>query len=257
MSRELDVAIEAAKAAGKEIVKRYGKVEGIREKSERLGLVTDADLAAQKKVKEVISAAFPDACFLAEEDKEHNHGSSPTWIVDPLDGTMNFVRGVNFFSVSIALFRENQVVLGVVFDPLRTDLFHAEKGKGAFHNGKKIQVSDVAETEDGLINIALPRREGTRKQNFELFEKMFEKMGTLRVLGSAALQLALVAKGVLDTYLEYGLYPWDVAAGMLLIEEAGGRITNEKGEQLDIFKDQSFIATNGKLHEHILEALGK
>ena len=256
--KELRVAILAAKAAGKIIMSYYGKNFSISKKSARLGLVTEADVKAQKKIKQVITKAFPKAEFLAEEDKNHAKVSDKAvWIVDPIDGTKNFSRGLNSFAVSIALVKNRKTVVGVVFDPNTNDLFYAEKGKGAFLNGKKIKVSSVSKPEDGIFNIALPRRDGTRKQNYNLFRKMFERMGSLRNFGTAALQMSFIAAGRMDAYLEYGLYPWDVAAALLIVREAGGKATDEKGNQFDMFAGTSIVVSNGKMHNIILKELNK
>ncbi len=257
-SKELRTAIAASKAAGKIILHNYGKVGVVRTKSARLGVVTKTDVNAQKKIKKVIRKAFPKAEFLAEEDKEHPKVSNERiWVVDPLDGTKNFTRGIKSFSVSIALICKKKPILGVVFDPNTGDLFYAEKGKGTFLNGKRVCVSSVSKTENGIFNIALPRRAKTRKQNYTLFKKMFETMGSLRNLGTAALQLSSVGAGRFDAYLEYGLYPWDCAAALIILTEAGGKATDTKGNPFDMFAKTALVASNGKLHKQILKELNK
>jgi len=256
-SKELKTAIAASKAAGKIILAHYGKVGIVRTKSARLGVVTKTDVSAQKKIKKVIRKVFPKAEFLAEEDKEHPMVSDLMWVVDPLDGTKNFTRGIKSFSVSIALIYKKKPIMGVVFDPNTGDLFYAEKGKGTFLNGKRAHVSSVSKTEDGIFNIALPRRAKTRTQNYILFKKMFETMGSLRNLGTAALQMSLIAAGRFDAYLEYGLYPWDCAAALIILTEAGGKATDTKGNPFDMFAKTALVASNGKLHKQILRELNK
>jgi len=256
-SKELRTAIAAAEAAGKIIMNHYGNVCCIREKSARLGVVTEVDLKAQKKIKSVITKAFPKAEFLAEEDKEHPKVSNLMWIVDPLDGTKNFTRGIKSFSVSIALLREKKLVLGVVLDPAANDLFYAEKGKGAFLNNKRIKVSNVSKSEAGIFSMALPRRARTRNRNYSFYKKLFKTMGSMRNLGSAALQISMVAAGRFDAYIEYGLYPWDSAGGLAILKEAGGKATDAKGKPFGIFAKTALIATNGKLHNQIIKELNK
>jgi myo-inositol-1(or 4)-monophosphatase len=252
-SPELKVAIRAAKEAGKAIMKQLGKVDYVRTKSARLGIVTEADFAAQRKIKQVISKAFPKARFYAEEDKQHFRAEN-LWIIDPLDGTHNFRRGIRMFSVSIALLKGNELVLGVVFEPNVNELFYAEKGKGAYLNGKRIKVSKNAKASEVVFNVGLPWRAGTRQKNLPMFKKLIGH-GSARNLGSAALELAYIASGRMEAMLEYGLFAWDSAAGILLVEEAGGTVSNAKGKPFDIFNQDSLVAANAKIHKKILRLL--
>ncbi|MDD5163693.1 MAG: inositol monophosphatase family protein [Candidatus ainarchaeum sp.] len=255
MTKELSVAVKAAKEAGKIIMKGYGNIGFVRKKNDRLGNVTDIDFKAQEKIKKIILNAFPDAVILSEEEETHNF-SDDMWIVDPLDGTNNFARGIKYFAVSIALMKNKKIVLGVVFDPVNGDLFHAEKGKGSFLNEKKILVSGSLQLENSTIDIGIHKREGTREKNFALFQKMYQEGSSFKHFGSAALQLSFVAAGWLDAFLEYGLFSWDVAAGILLVEEAGGKVTDDKSGNFDLFNEgRAIVASNGKIHGQILEAL--
>ena len=254
-SKELRVAIAAAKAAGKAIMKEYGKVDYVRTKSARLGIVTEADIRAQKKIKSVITRAFPKAEFFAEEDKTHKKAET-AWIIDPLDGTRNFKRGIRVFSVSIALLKENKLEVGVVFDPNTGELFYAERGKGAFLNAKRLKVSKAKKALGVVFNVGLPWRAGTRKQNLSMFNKVV-KIASIRNLGSAAIELASVAAGRMEAMLEYGLFAWDSAAGILLIQEAGGKVTNARGQEFDIFSQDSLVASNGAIHKELLRVLNK
>ncbi len=252
-SKELKVATKAAKEAGKAIMKELGKVDYVRTKSLRLGIVTEADFAAQRKIKQVISKAFPKAKFFAEEDKVHKKAEN-VWIIDPLDGTHNFRRGIRMFSVSIALMKNNELVLGVVFEPNVNELFYAEKGKGAFLDGKSLKVSSRTKDNEIIFNVGLPMRSGTRKKNLEMFTRLVEH-GSTRNLGSAALELSYVAAGRMDAVLEYGLYAWDSAAGILLVKEAGGRVSNAEGSHFDIFSQDKLVASNAKVHKKIMGLL--
>jgi len=252
-SKELKVAVRAARAAGKTIMKELGEVDYVRTKSARLGIVTEADIRAQKKIKAVIKKSFPKAEFFAEEDKQHKKAES-VWIIDPLDGTTNFRRGIRVFSVSIALLKENKIVLGVIFEPNVNELFYTEKGKGAFLNGKRIKVSKRTKPAEAIFNVGLPWRAGTRKKNLPLFKKMIA-LGSPRNLGSAAIELAYIAAGRMEAMIEFGLFAWDSAAGILLIQEAGGRISNAKGKAFDIFSQDIIVASNKVFYPKIMKVL--
>ncbi len=257
-SKELRTAIVAAKAAGKIIMANYGKVGTVRTKSARLGVVTKTDINAQKKIKKVIRKTFPKAEFLAEEDKEHPKVSNEAiWVVDPLDGTKNFTRGLKVFTVSIGLVKNKKPFLGAILWPVTGDLFYAEKGKGSFLNGKKIKVSGIDVMEKGIFSISMPRREGTREQNYAFYSKLFKRLGSIRNFGTAALQTSFIAAGMTDAYLEYGLYPWDTAAALIILKEAGGKATDTKGKPFDMFAGTALVASNGKIHGQIIKELNK
>ncbi|MBN1941630.1 MAG: inositol monophosphatase, partial [Candidatus Diapherotrites archaeon] len=233
----------------------FGKPLRVKTKSARLGIVTDADIACQNRIKEIISSSFPDDLFFAEEDKQNPKPRGRVWVIDPIDGTNNFSRGIPFFCVSIA-FWEGNIKSGVVHVPALGYTFTSEKGKGAFFNGKKMHVSGVSRLKDGFADIGMPRREGIREKGFKIFSKIYPKGTGFKHFGTAALQLSFVAVGWLDAYLEFGLYPWDVAAGILVLQESGGKVTDDKGKGLDFFKnDFLIVASNGKVHSELLEAL--
>ena len=256
-SKELRVAIEAAKAGGKQAMKYFGKLKHITFKSKNLGYVTEADFASQKKIKQVILKGFPNAEFLAEEDKNHRSVGDKVWVIDPIDGTQNFINGIKYFGISIGLLDKGTPVLGVVLDPAYDELFYAEKGKGAFLNGQPIRVSNVSNMKEGLFNIAFPRREDTRKQNYSLFKKLYSSMGGQRSFGAASLQLCFVASGLIETYIEFGLFPWDTTGGIPILEEAGGKVTGGTGQKFDVLKRGIMVASNGKLHKDIIKELTK
>ncbi|MFA4855291.1 MAG: inositol monophosphatase family protein [archaeon] len=259
-SEELRVAIKAAKEAGKVIMRHYGQLHHIKVKTARLGIVTEADFEAQRIIKAVIRKAFPKAWFLAEEDKKHPKiSNAEMWVVDPLDGTKNFSRGLKLFAVSIALVKNKKPVLGVVFDPATGDLFFAEKGKGAFLDGKRIHVSKVKAMREAFFDIPLSIREGMRAKGLLVLKKLMKRLGTLRILGAAAPRLAFIASGRLDAYIEHGTYPWDIMAGVLILQEAGGRVTDEKGAPFSLFSSdrQTIVASNGRIHAQIIRELNK
>ena len=180
-------------------------------------------------------------------------------MVDPLDGTKNFTRGIKSFGVSIGLVKSKKPVLGVIFDPNTNDIFYAEKGKGAFLNGKRIHVSTVGKMEQGVFDVPVSIREGMRKRHFAVLKKLVAgKLGILRIIGAASLRLAFISAGRFDAWIEYGPFPWDFAAGSVILKEAGGKITNDKGKPLDMFSHrQTIVASNGRLHNQILKELNK
>jgi len=253
-SKELSVAIKAAKAAAKVIMKYYGHVTNVRKKSDSLGIVTDADFEAQEVIKKEILSAFPKASFYAEEDESHEIDDS-MWIVDPIDGTLNFSRGIKCFSVSIAFMRKNKLIVGLIFNPATDEMFYAEKGKGAFLNGKKIKVSKIKALDEMIFDIGLPKRNGVKKRNRAIFKRQFGKLGHFRHFGSAALQLVFIAAGWIDAFTETGLFAWDLAAGVLILQEAGGKVTDERGAKIDIFERGITVASNNMAHKEILRGL--
>jgi myo-inositol-1(or 4)-monophosphatase len=253
-SKELKVAIAAAKAAGKVVMKYYENVHYVRLKSPALGIVTEADLQSQKKIKKVILKAFPKAEFYAEEDKVHR-ARDEAWLVDPIDGTQNFYRGFPLFAVSIGLVRKRKPVLGVIYLPITKELFYAEKGKGAFLNGKRIHVSKISKLQEAMFDLAVSNRASLRKKHHRDFERILSIMGETRVSGSAAIRLAYIAAGRIDAYVEFGMWPWDWAAGAILVLEAGGKVTNFQGKTFQIYKDREIVASNGKFHKKIIEVL--
>ncbi len=253
-SKELKVAIKAAKAAGRIIMNHYGNLHYVRLKSPTLGIVTEADIQSQKKIKKVILKSFPKAKFFAEEDKVHR-ARDKAWLVDPIDGTHNFYRGFPLFAVSIALVKQRKPVLGVIYMPITKELFYAEKGKGAFLDGKRIHVSKIREPQEAMFDMAISNRHGLRKKHSHDFKRLLSIMGYIRVSGSAATRLAFIAAGRVDAYIEFGMWPWDWAAGAVLVQEAGGKVTNFEGKTFQIYRDREIVASNCKLHRQIVEVL--
>jgi len=253
----LDLAILAAKAAGK-IHKKYFK-SGIRieEKTNSFDLVTNADLEAEEKIVSLIKENFPDHNFLAEEGKYQKTDSSYTWVIDPLDGTNNFSSGLPIFCVSIALMHEAEVIIGVIYDVMRDELFSAEKGKGAYLNKEKIKVSSVDELKQALLITGFYYDRGSDMlECLEHIKRFFLKniLG-LRRLGAAALDLCYVACGRVSGFWEFKLSPWDFSAGKLIVEEAGGKVTGRQGEAVSCLRNSFIVASNSKIHEKMLEVL--
>lgn len=251
----LNFAIETARQAGAILHEKFGKKINISMKGQA-NLVTEADLASEKLIVEKIQSHYPKHSILAEESG-HTSVDGHTnwrWIIDPLDGTTNFAHGYPCFAVTIALEHEGQIVVGVTYDPTRDELFAAERGKGASLNNKSIRVSDTSELGNALVTTGFPynfRNEGNFSRH--LLDFMVKSRGVRRD-GSAAIDLAYVACGRFDGFWEEGLNPWDVAAGYLLIEEAGGAVSYYDGSKASIYKPP-ICASNGRIHSQMLAVL--
>ncbi len=255
LDRELSFAQTIAREAGALLVRAYGHVEA-REKGPS-DLVTEADTASQRLIAARISEAFPDHTLQAEEEGMTADPSRPwKWIVDPLDGTINFAHGFPFWSVSIALEHLGRLVVGVVYDPLANSLFSAARGAGARKNGQPIGVSRAASLRSSLISAGLPShfaRDADRQ--VALFRAFSTETHSVRRTGSTALNLAYLAAGGFDLYYTNSVHPWDVAAGVLLVEEAGGTVTAIDGSPYRL--DQpTMVASNGLLHAEALDRVG-
>lgn len=256
------VALEAAFKAGEILKKGFGTEFAIESKPGKQNLVTEYDKAAEKCLLNHIFSKFPDHNILAEESGEHRKSSSPyTWVIDPLDGTVNFAHGVPLFAVSIGVLEGNKPISGVVFHPLMNEVFVAELGKGAFLNQRKIRVTNTQGIERALMATGFPYNVDQNPLHcIDHFAKM-QMMGVpIRRLGSAALDLSYVAAGRFDSYWEVSLYPWDMAAGKLIVEEAGGKVTHYDGSVHNLLSheqtDQTVLATNGHLHRAMIDHLG-
>lgn len=250
----LHAAQTAARQAGAILRSKFGASLHI-DKKGRINLVTEADLASEEAIRSSILRQFPDHEFLGEESGLSAHSGQPRWIVDPLDGTTNFAQGYPFFSVSIALQIAGEAAVGVVYDPTHDEMFHAVRGQGAFLNGRPIRVSAHGILEEALLVTGFPY-ELRRDPDIllTLFKEMIVRARGIRRDGSAALDLCYVACGRFDAFWEVGLHPWDMAAGSLLICEAGGRITNFSDQPHNLLYPE-MLASNGLLHGSMLEAL--
>lgn len=251
----LETAMHAAKQAGA-LLSRYARNGFQITHKSQIDLVTEADHAAEQCVIDVIRASYPDHCFLAEERGRIDHSSSPyLWIIDPLDGTTNFAHGFPAYCVSIGLEYNAQCVLGVVYDPTRDELFSATSGGGTRINGQTIRVSQTALLDQALLvtGFAYNIRE-TPNNNLDHFARFALRTQGLRRTGSAALDLCYVAAGRFDGFWEVQLNPWDMAAGVVILREAGGRITNLRGESHSLY-GQELVASNGLIHEAMLSVI--
>lgn len=251
----LETAIAAGKQAGALLIS-YAR-SGFRiEHKNPINLVTDADHAAEQCVIDSIRAQYPTHRFLAEERGRVDRGPSPyVWIIDPLDGTTNFAHGFPAYCVSIGLEYEGQSVLGVVYDPTRDELFTATLGSGAHLNGHPIRVSHTNLLDQALLvtGFAYDIRE-TQRNNLDHFVRFALRVQGIRRTGSAALDLCYVAAGRFDGFWEVKLNPWDMAAGTVILREAGGQVTNFHGETHSLY-GQELVASNGLIHEPILSVI--
>ena len=250
----LGAAREAAREAGRFLRQSLDESREIYYKGP-LDLVTEADRQSQEMIFARLSASFPEHDFLAEEGLCRNRGSEFRWIFDPLDGTTNFAHRFPIFSVSIALERRGEVVCGVVYDPMREEMFSAAKGLGADLNGEKIKVSATGEIGKSLLATGFPYDiRVSRINNLDHFVNFCLRAQAVRRCGSAALDLCYVACGRFDGFWELKLKPWDVAAGSLIIREAGGRATDFQGKEFVAFESE-VLGTNGLIHEEMREVI--
>jgi myo-inositol-1(or 4)-monophosphatase len=251
LTKELEGAISAAREAGEVLRKGFGWQHSVRYKGE-VDLVTEVDEQAERVIKEILLGAFPSYGMLAEESGRSSGQEDARWIVDPLDGTTNYAHGLPIFCVSIALERAGEVVVGVVHDPMRQETYLAERGGGATLNGEPIRVSDTDELIQALIATGFPYDRAEMPEALELFGRFAAITRGMRRLGSTALDLCYVAAGRLDGYYERGIWAWDIAAGGLILEEAGGKVTDYRGAGLNL-EGRQIVASNGYLHSAMME----
>jgi len=258
------VAVNAAAKAGEWIKTKLGGFDNLMLKTSEQDLVTEVDKGAESLIKNLLKTYFPDHSFLGEESVPPGAEASKQaierlkdeeylWIIDPIDGTTNFVHGFPFFCVSIALAHHGEVVAGVIYDPMHDEMFVGEKVKGAYLRGRQLQVSKEMRLADSLIATGFPPsiREGWHPQKVA---GIVPKVRNLRTTGSAALHLAYVAAGRLSGFWEPGLNVWDMAAGILLVQEAGGRVSDMDGHPYSL-SVRDVAATNGHIHDELLAYL--
>src|SRR5262245_51029561 len=254
----LNFAIQTAREAGRILAERFGRTIEITNKSE-LDLVTESDLASERLIIERIRTYYPRHAILAEESgasepSDREQRSDWLWIIDPLDGTTNYAHGYPCFCVSIALAHQGRMEVGVVYDPLRDEVFAAERGQGAALNGRRVRVSPTPNLASALLCTGFPYDVRERSEFARHFANFIMHAQGVRRDGAAALDLAYVAAGRFDGFWEEGLKPWDVAAGSLLIEEAGGRVSNYRGGPMNIYQPP-ILASNGLVHEEMMRVL--
>ncbi len=246
-----------ARRAGEIIRSGFGKNFSVEFKTNASNLVTEIDKKSEKTIKNFIKKEFPGHAIIAEESGEDLTGSEYTWIIDPLDGTTNFAHGLPLFSVSIGVVKNNEIICGVIYDVMQDNMYTSEKGGGTYCNGKELKVSINDKLEESLLVTGFPYDIANNPhKTLEKFNAFVINSRAVRRLGSAAIDFCYVASGVFDGFWEVHLHPWDLCAGMLLVEEAGGVVTNFQNEKINPFAKQ-VLATNGNVHERMLEILQK
>ncbi len=255
----LEVAIEAARLGGDVLKQSYGQVKQIEYKGE-INIVTEVDKRSEKLIVELLRSRFPKHSILGEEGTNVMQSSEYKWVIDPLDGTTNYAHDYPIFCVSIALERNGEIIVAAVYQPIFEELFVAEQGGGAYLNGRRIQVSRVDQLRQALVSTGFPydvlENPGQAMRDFSCF---IDASQAVRRDGSAALDLCYVAMGRFDGFWELRLKPWDTAAGILMVLEAGGRVTNIEGSPYSIYMD-AVVASNGLLHDsmrHVMEQARK
>jgi myo-inositol-1(or 4)-monophosphatase len=254
----LIVAMEAAQEAGKIIKERIGTITDneITQKSIS-DYVTEVDVLSEKTIIIRIKNHFPEHQIMAEESSNDYKKAEYLWIIDPLDGTTNFIHGFPVFAISIALMKKGEIVLGVVYDPLKNELFYAEQGSGAFLNGKRIHVSSIKEPAFSLIATGFPFRNKQFIPSYiKIFQSLLYSVSDLRRAGAAAIDLAYVACGRVDGFFEFALSPWDIAAGVVLIKEAGGVVSDFEGGD-GYLKTGNIIGGNQIIHTFLSDKIKK
>lgn len=250
----LDTAIKAATESGGILLANLGKAEKVNLKAKN-DLVTEIDLLSENLIVDLIVSSYPTHCILAEEGGQSDNSSDYKWLIDPLDGTMNYAHSYPFFSVSIAMEYKGKVILGVVYDPIKDEMFSAEVGKGAFLNGNLIKPSGADKLENSLLATGfLHEDERLVEMNLVNFCKFIRGARGVRRDGSAVLDLCYVACGRYDGFWELGLHPWDTAAGAFIIKESGGFVTNISGGDFTDYKGE-ILASNGLIHKRMVEVL--
>jgi myo-inositol-1(or 4)-monophosphatase len=253
LQTEVSVAVAAARAAGAILLDRFGRVEGIRHKGE-IDLVTEADETAERTIVETLRDRFPDDAVLAEEGSNVVSTSGRLWIVDPLDGTVNFSHAYPIFGVSIALEIDGVVEVGVVLQPVLDELFVAVRGAGATRNGEGLSVSTTDSLRQSLLCTGFSYDQSRLGAELDLFGRFVKSGQAVRRDGAAAPDLCYLAMGRFDGFWERDLRPWDIAAGALMVTEAGGRVSGYAGQPLDI-RGARIVASNGRVHDAMLREI--
>tara|TARA_B100000700_G_scaffold316012_1_gene404851 strand:- start:266 stop:1066 length:801 start_codon:yes stop_codon:yes gene_type:complete len=251
-----DFAIETAKSSGEILMTYFNSKYAIKKKSS-VDLVTKADIESENNIIDSIKKNFPEHGIIAEESNLINHNSEFKWIIDPLDGTTNFVHSLPIFAISIALQYKNQTVLGVVYNPAYNKCFWAIKNHGAYENKTKISVSKTDNLIDSLLVTGFPYNHNKSwDKSFELFHEFYSKTQGIRRLGAASLDFCFVAMGRFEGFYEFNLKPWDVCAGDLICREAGGKTSDWAGNEMP-FSGSNIIASNNFIHKKILEVINQ
>ncbi|MFZ5364700.1 MAG: inositol monophosphatase family protein [Patescibacteria group bacterium] len=248
------IALQTVKKAGEELLRLYHSEKFTAKYKAKHELVTSADLIANKLIVQSIKKHFPDHSILSEEEGSEKNGSDYLWIIDPLDGTTNFFMHNPLFAVSIALVYKNEIILGIVYAPALKELYVAEPKKGAYLNGKKIKVSWRNKVTDALLTYCHGTGIKAWKDAVKIYSYYKLRASFIRQLGAASLELGFVAAGRTDSIIIPKALPWDVAAGILIVREAGGKVTDFQGGEWNI-QSKDMVASNGKIHNELLKTL--
>ncbi len=257
-SQELETAREAASVGGTILKRYYEQGVAMRTKTRSSDLVSDADIESERAIVETIRQRFPDHAVLAEELHQEQIEAEHLWVIDPLDGTTNFAHRIPHFAVSIGYYHRGEPTCAVVFNPIREDWYLSQRGQGATHNGQPIRVGAETRLDQVLVGLGFYYDRGAlMKATLTAIEEIFARqVHGIRRFGTASLDLCQVAVGMFGVFFEYQLAPWDFAAGRLIVEEAGGRVTDGRGEAIPIAKT-SVLASNGLLHDDALEIIAR
>lgn len=251
----LDFIIDISRKAGSYLMTQFGKDLLVEHKG-RIDLVTHADKKSQEIIVEGIKKRFPDHSIVAEEGYDEIGKEDFIWYIDPIDGTTNFVHGLPLFCISIALYKKASPVIGACYNPITQEIYYATKGEGSFLNGKRIYVSKTSKIVDALAATGFPYKSKNMQKIMECFFNVVSGVQGIRRVGSAALDLCYVASGKFDVFWEMGLKPWDMAAGVLILEEAGGSVSGMGGEKFDLYKGD-IVASNKKIHKRFVKLLNQ
>jgi myo-inositol-1(or 4)-monophosphatase len=252
----LETAVEIAREAGALTATYFERRVAFETKGE-FDLVTEADRASEKLIVERLRTYYPSHAIVAEEGGGHESSSEYRWFVDPLDGTTNFAHSFPMFCVTMGLERAGEAIAGVVYDPIHGELFTAERGAGAFLNNHRVRVSSIGKVAASLASTGFPSRKRHHNVNIHFYYQLAMASHGVRRTGSAALDLSYVAAGRLDFFWEFGLKPWDMAAGALLVQEAGGRVSDMTGAPLSVTASDNILADNGALHDEVLASFAE
>lgn len=250
--------IKIIKEAGEVLKKGYYSSKEVNFKAKK-DLVTKYDIAVENYLKEKFSSMFSDFNIIAEESDNSNILFNNSIIIDPIDGTTNFVNGVPHTAISVGVYKNKKPYLGIVYNPILDELYEAQVEMGAYLNGKKMEVSNEENFQKSLIATGFPYSSGTNEEDLnDVINKIkiiLPKCQDIRRLGSASIDLCMVARGTFEGYYEMNLKPWDVSAGIIILSEAGGKISGINGKEYDLFTDKYIVASNGKIHSELLENL--
>jgi myo-inositol-1(or 4)-monophosphatase len=251
----IDNIIQISKEAGELIRNAFGKSHSVEFKTNELNLVTETDKASEKLITDFIKKKYPSHGILAEEGSDFNKSAEYLWVIDPLDGTTNFAHGLPIFAVSIGVQKNGETIAGVVYDVMRDVVYSSEKGCSSFENDKRINVSKNKNLGHSVLVTGFPYdiKENPDKA-YERFIAFLKQARAIRRLGSAAIDFCYIACGVFDGFWEVSLHPWDICAGKLIVEEAGGAVTDFDGNKIDIYSKR-ILATNKIVHQKMIEVM--